>query len=1026
MADPSVTFLSYNSTGMNTLKSRWLRDLINLTKASFVQVQEHFKSNKNIDQFFVEQFPDHSTFVKPAHREKHQDSGRAKGGIAQLKETSLDIKTNRIKNSSFRIQAQILDFPTVRLLWINAYLPPDPQLVNYDQVELQTILNEVETMMDDSNYDEVIFGGDFNWDKSRNSGFAACLDRWVDRVGLVDIWDKFSADYTHVHTDLKSFSTLDRFLVSPGLLPCITSAGPLHLGDNPSRHSPIMMKISVGSLPRKKPSSMTTTRRPAWYKASEADINTFTYRLHERLEDLIPPPELDCQDPHCDQAEHLQVRDSYLLDVLVAMIETSHETIPMGGGKMKKWDPDKKCEVGSAIPGWRENLEPLRQDSLFWHAMWQQNGKPNRGQLYELMKYVRNKYHYAVHKAKKLANSVRAKELFEHAQLGDVNLLKEMKKIKGGKKQTAACPDNIDDAHSADEVSELFKTVYEELYNSAESVNAMAEIKNKLNDLIDVNSLAEVHRVTGAAVKEACVRMKPGKADVTGSYTSDILLHGPDSLFDHLARIFRSFLVHGDVTLQLLSCAFLPLFKGGLKNPHSSDSYRAIAMSSQILKLLDNVILLLWGDLLGSDSLQFGFKKGTSTTQCSWLVMEVASYYLRQGSPVIATLLDCSKAFDKCVYSSLFTKLLEKEVPPIVIRVLVCVYEEQQGCVTWSGVRSSSFPIRNGTRQGSVLSPCLFSVYVDDLLKRLRHLGLGCHMGGMWVGAAGYADDLILLAPSRTAMQQMLNVCFEYAAEFNLKFSTDPNPNLSKTKCLYMCGHMGQDYPLALNLGDHELPWVEHASHLGHELHQMCNMDFDATVKRAQFIEQSVQIQECFGFAHPNDIMRAVHIYAGHGYGAMLWDLFGDKAKQVYNSWNTCAKITWGVPRATHTYIMDNLLGSQFFTVKQQLLGRYVSFVQQLLKSSSPEVCVVGNMVTRCARSNTGKNLVNIQRECKTDPLTTKSWRIRADTPRTGVPALEGWRLQYLRKLIFARMDMDTQCKDIEEISTLIDTLCTT
>ena len=152
--------------------------------------------------------------------------------------------------------------------------------------------------------------------------------------------------------------------------------------------------------------------------------------------------------------------------------------------------------------------------------------------------------------------------------------------------------------------------------------------------------------------------MKPGKADVTGSFTSDVLLHGPDILFDFLASIFKSFLVHGNVTLELLSCAFLPLFKGGLKNPHLSDSYRAIAGSSQILKLFDNVILLLWGDLLGSDTLQFGFKKSTSTTQCSWLVMEVASYYLRQGSPVIATLLDCSKAFDKCVFSSLPTYLV--------------------------------------------------------------------------------------------------------------------------------------------------------------------------------------------------------------------------------------------------------------------------------------------------------------------------------------------------------------------------------
>ena len=519
MTDPSVTFLSYNSTGMNTLKSRWIRDLIKVTEASYVQVQEHFKSNKDTDKFFADQFPNYSAFVKPGHREKYQDSGRAKGGLAQLSETRIDVKNNRVKNASFRIQAQVINFPTVNILWINAYFPTDPQLINYDAVELQQVLNEVETIMDDSQYDEVIFGADFNWDKTRNTGFVSCMDRWVARVGLLDVWDTFPVDYTHVHTDLKSLSTLDRFLVSPGLLPHITDAGPLHLGDNPSRPSPIMMKLSIGSLPTRKPSSQSIPKRPAWYKAAEAEINSYTYRLHEKLADIAPPPELDCHDPHCIEAEHLQARDSYLLDILIAMIETSHETIPMGGGRRMKWNPDKNCEVESALPGWRNDLEPLRQDSLFWHFMWNQSGKPNTGQLYEVMKYVRNKYHYAVHKAKKLANSMRAQKLFEQAQAGDIDLLKEMKRVKGSKKQTAACPDNVDDAHGVEEVSELFKRVYDELYNSAESVDAMKEIKAKQQTMIDINSMLEVNKVTGPAVKEACSRMKPGKADVTGSFT---------------------------------------------------------------------------------------------------------------------------------------------------------------------------------------------------------------------------------------------------------------------------------------------------------------------------------------------------------------------------------------------------------------------------------------------------------------------------------------------------------------------------
>ena len=51
--------------------------------------------------------------------------------------------------------------------------------------------------------------------------------------------------------------------------------------------------------------------------------------------------------------------------------------------------------------------------------------------------------------------------------------------------------------------------------------------------------------------------------------------------------------MHGTVTMSLLSCAFLPLFKGGLKDPANTDSYRAIAGSSLLLKLFDNLIILL-------------------------------------------------------------------------------------------------------------------------------------------------------------------------------------------------------------------------------------------------------------------------------------------------------------------------------------------------------------------------------------------------------------------------------------------------
>ena len=93
------------------------------------------------------------------------------------------------------------------------------------------------------------------------------------------------------------------------------------------------------------------------------------------------------------------------------------------------------------------------------------------------------------------------------------------------------------------------------------------------------------------------------------------------------SAVFKSFLIHRTITKEVSCCAFLPLFKGGLKNPEKFDSYRAIAGASQLLKLFEYVILEVWGHLLSSDSMQFGFKKKTSTTQCLWLVTEVTTMF---------------------------------------------------------------------------------------------------------------------------------------------------------------------------------------------------------------------------------------------------------------------------------------------------------------------------------------------------------------------------------------------------------------
>ena len=88
-----------------------------------------------------------------------------------------------------------------------------------------------------------------------------------------------------------------------------------------------------------------------------------------------------------------------------------------------------------------------------------------------------------------------------------------------------------------------------------------------------------------------------------------------------------------------------------------------------------------------------------------------------------------------------------------VIRFLLQWYSNQHLEIRWNGILASPFSVTNRVRQGGVLSPTLFTVYIDELL-RLQKLGVGCHWEGMFVGCLCYADDLALIAPSACSCAQ--------------------------------------------------------------------------------------------------------------------------------------------------------------------------------------------------------------------------------------------------------------------------------
>ena len=132
---------------------------------------------------------------------------------------------------------------------------------------------------------------------------------------------------------------------------------------------------------------------------------------------------------------------------------------------------------------------------------------------------------------------------------------------------------------------------------------------------------------------------------------------------------------------------------------------------------------------------------------------ETIDYFIDNGSKVYCSFLDASKAFDRIAHSGLFVKLINRNVPKIFIDLLITWYDGLYCRVRWNDTHSEWFLITAGVRQGGVLSPDLYGIYVDELTSILRKHGIGCYVRGIFAASLFYADDMAVLSPSIKGLQ---------------------------------------------------------------------------------------------------------------------------------------------------------------------------------------------------------------------------------------------------------------------------------
>ena len=984
-----VCIYSYNSRGFSDINQNLMKLLVSDSiaggKIPILCNQENFQLRDNSYRL-SKALPGFKLIIKPAVK-KDLHYGRPSNGMFMAFPDSIKNKVTDVSPDFWRVQAAKIEFNTSTLLLLNSYFPTDPQNNYGDVNDLLETLSHIKTVLDKNPCDKVLWTGDINSDFNRHTNHTERVQDTVDELRLQQAWSRFDIDFTSTFEMLDQTFTakLDHFFWSFNLDSCVEDAGVLHLPDNKSDHCPIYCTINMCAISESSTAPKQSKIRPSWKKSSSEQKSNYKAKLQEQLGQVSPPDSLrNCTDIHCSNPNHREELDTFIIELLETVQSVAEDTLDY---------PAKKSSnraTKSIRPGWKEEVKPFRDKAYFWHQIWRSCGSPINTTVHNIMKKTRNQYHYHYKKCVKAEEKIRSSKILSACFGEGGDLFQEIKQLR---KCAPVVANSIDGV--SENIPEHFASIYSELYNSADDADQLREVHKKVESLVEASQSDKVSMITPELVRKATERLKPGKSDPVYSFSTDCFKHGSDILYNHLADVLKSCTVHSHVPSTLLLSSLVPLVKDKLGNIHSSKNYRSVAISSIILKLIDWIIILLEGKCLGLSELQFAYQSNCSTVMCTWAALETIDYFLKNGSEVFTCATDMSKAVDMTLHSLMFHKMLNAGMTPVFVRLLIYIYANQMANVRWNGDSSATFTVRNGSGQGKVLAAIAYCLYCEELFSLLRRRRSGCWVLGKFQGLFGYSDDNWALAPSLSALQDILKTCEEYALSHNLKFSTDPNPKLCKTKCMAFL-FKPRDLP-SLHLCGNPLPWVDRLKHLGTMVsNQIDGCQVDIQMKRAKYIDRNNSIFQEFSFAHPSSKLKLNTIYNTHFSGSEVWKLFSPGITSFEGSFNKSIKIMCNLPYATHRYLVEPLSGG--LGLRKQLIKKYLRFIQSIKNSSKPVIRQMLELCRKDTRTITGANLRNIL--LLTDLPTSDELNPSVEIKHNEIMQKDLWRVNVVKEIL--------------------------
>lgn len=902
ITESKFNMMCWNATGIMS-SSTYLCDVLNKHAIDICGIAEHWLFDNNllflesIDNMYCSHAVSDYSLALPSNRRV------GKGGVALLWKRSINHMITPLEIEDDRIIGIRVQINPENILYVfEVYVPCS----NHGIDSFKKYIEKIENLFYKYNHKGmVLVMGDFNAELKTHSRRGAHFVDTTRRNNITSINDTFLQNtYTNYSYSSGSGSTIDHILISKEKLDLISSTLiPDDDALNVSSHRPIMCTLSL-QIQNKVITHETKGQMCInWSKVKQEHIIDYQILMQLYYENS------GLYEQNTMSIEQID----YVYNELASIISEANKSC-FPKSKFKHY----------VKPYWDEELKSMSNLSNSKRHTWINDGKPRGNEFNSYREYKNAKRMFRKAHRRKVQTYIsnQFEEIDKYATVDSTLFWKSINRRKK-KSKTAVGNEMIfnnntfrDPKQINDNWAEYFKTLYSPSVDEQFDTTHKAKINNELDQILNNVSTHRINTdetsVSLEEVRNVCKKAKRNKACGPDGIFYENFKFGGDALVTMCAKLFSSMLAYSYCPNEMKKGEIIILHKGGNKSHDDPNNYRAITLSSVLLKLYEAVILnRMKNKSMPLNDLQGGFRKGMGCIMTSFMFRECNNFVMENNSKLYMCFLDVRQAFDRVWHEALMVKLYKTNTDVYLFKAVYNLYQNMVSRVRSNGHISNWFPILQGTRQGGIISPHLYLVFINDLMNELCNSGYGLTVYGLNCCCPSSADDMVLLSLSRVGLQELMQICYQYGCAYRYTYNANKSAVIVSNDT-HSYRQDGQTWTLGNNCVQ-ETDTYMHLGVLFHKNMDLSNIVHEASNKLRKTLFSILNCGIFEGGIHP---LTAKHLYETIVlpkalYGCEVWsNLLQSDIEKLETTHRFCLKIIQSLPRLARTDIVLSSLGS--------------------------------------------------------------------------------------------------------------------